>query len=209
MANKEKNEELEQLRQQMEALEAGKKAYTSDLQPAIRQALEQILNRERFTYDPAGDALYDRYKDYYESAGRRAMLDTMGQSAAMTGGYGNSYAQTAGQQAYNQQMQLLQEKIPELYELALRSYEAEGDALQSRYDLLNRQEQQDYARYRDRAADHAAQQKQLAEQYRDAYARYTDQRDFDYRKKRDKVSDSQWERKFDESVRQFTVKNGW
>ena len=104
---------------------------------------------------------------------------------------------------------IMQLKVPELYALALETYRAEGDALQSRYDLLRSQEQQDYSRYRDRAADYAAEQKRLAEAYKDAYSRYTDQRDFDYKQQRDKVTDDQWQKKFNESVRQFAVKNGW
>lgn len=209
MANKEQNEELEQLRRQLQQLAGEKETYTSAHTAAVQQALEQILSRQGFSYDPAGDALYNRYKDHYEKQGRRAMEDTLGQAAALTGGYGNSYAQTAAQQVYTQQLDNLQEKIPELYALALETYRAEGDALQSRYDLLRSQEQQDYSRYRDRAADYAAEQKRLTEAYKDAYSRYADQRDFNYRKQRDKVTDRQWQEKFDESVRQFAVKNGW
>ena len=209
MANKEQNEELEQLRRQLQQLAGEKETYTSAHTAAVQQALEQILSRQGFSYDPAGDALYNRYKDHYEKQGRRAMEDTLGQAAALTGGYGNSYAQTAAQQVYTQQLDNLQEKIPELYALALETYRAEGDALQSRYDLLRSQEQQDYSRYRDRAADYAAEQKRLAEAYKDAYSRYTDQRDFDYKQRRDKVTDDQWQKKFNESVRQFAVKNGW
>ena len=209
MANKEQNEELEQLRRQLQQLAGEKETYTSAHTAAVQQALEQILSRQGFSYDPAGDALYNRYKDHYEKQGRRAMEDTLGQAAALTGGYGNSYAQTAAQQVYTQQLDNLQEKIPELYALALETYRAEGDALQSRYDLLRSQEQQDYSRYRDRAADYAAEQKRLTEAYKDAYSRYADQRDFNYRKQRDKVTARQWQEKFDESVRQFAVKNGW
>ena len=159
--------------------------------------------------DTFNDWVMKSGKDHYEKQGRRAMEDTLGQAAALTGGYGNSYAQTAAQQVYTQQLDNLQEKIPELYALALETYRAEGDALQSRYDLLRSQEQQDYSRYRDRAADYAAEQKRLTEAYKDAYSRYTDQRDFDYKQQRDKVTDDQWQKKFNESVRQFAVKNGW
>ena len=39
--------------------------------------------------------------------GRLAMMDSMGRAAALTGGYGSSYAQSAGQQAYQKQMDSL------------------------------------------------------------------------------------------------------
>ena len=207
MAKTNESEELKRLREQIAALEAGRETYTSQNRTAMEQALEALLNREAFSYDPAGDALYNRYKDYYQRTGRRAMEDTLGMAASLTGGYGNSYAQTAAQQAYGTQLQTLQEKIPELYQLALEKYRTEGDALQSRYDSLRQQEQQDYSRYRDRAADYDKERSRLQsafENQRDYdFKTTTDQRDFAYKQQRDKVSDEQWNKKFKESVRQF------
>ena len=68
------------------------------------------------------DALYQQYRDLYTQQGQMAMMDTMGQAAAMTGGYGNSYAQTAGQQMYNQYLGKLNEVVPELYQQAYNRY---------------------------------------------------------------------------------------
>ena len=76
-----------------------------------------------------------------------AMMDTLGQAATLTGGYGNSYAQGAGQQAYQSYLQGLNDKIPELYQLALERYDREGDRLYKGYTMLNEQEGQDYDRY--------------------------------------------------------------
>lgn len=207
MAKIEETEEAKRLRQQLESLEGGKLAYTSPHAGAIEAALQKIMEREDFSYDPAGDALYHRYKNYYENAGRRAMEDTMGVSAALTGGYGSTYAQTAAQQAYAAQMGALQEKIPELYALALESYRAEGDALQNRYNTLKAQEQADYSRYRDQVSDRDKALSRAQSRYESQrdydFKTATDQRDFDYKVNRDKVTDSQWERKFNESIRQF------
>ena len=61
------------------------------------------------------------------SEGSRAMRDTMGQAAALTGGYGSSYAQSAGQQQYALYLQKLGEAMPELYQAAYERYSAEGD----------------------------------------------------------------------------------
>ena len=74
--------------------------YTSPWQAQLNDAMNKILNREKFSYDLNGDALYQQYKDQYMTQGKMAMMDTMGQAAALTGGYGNSYAQGVGQQAY-------------------------------------------------------------------------------------------------------------
>ena len=61
-------------------------AYTSAWQTQLNDTLQKILNREKFSYDLNGDALYQRYKDQYTTQGKLAMMDTMGQAAAMTGG---------------------------------------------------------------------------------------------------------------------------
>ena len=66
---------------------------------SLKDAMQKVLNRDKFQYDLNGDALYQQYKDRYIQQGKQAMMDTMGQAAALTGGYGNSYAQKAGQQA--------------------------------------------------------------------------------------------------------------
>ena len=79
--------------------------YQSQWQTNLNDTLNKILNREKFTYDMNADALYQQYKDQYIPQGQQAMLDTMGQAQSMTGGYGNSYAQTAGQQAYHGYLQ--------------------------------------------------------------------------------------------------------
>jgi guanine deaminase len=47
--------------------------------------------------------------------GQQAMRDTMGQAAALTGGYGNTYAQQAGEQAYAAYLSRLNDVLPELY----------------------------------------------------------------------------------------------
>ena len=59
---------------------------------------DRIVNREKFSYDLNSDMLYQQYKDQYTLQGKLAMMDTMGQAAAMTGGYGNSYAQIRNSQ---------------------------------------------------------------------------------------------------------------
>lgn len=78
-----------------------------------------------------------------------AMQDTMGRAAALTGGYGNSYAQRVGQQTYQGYLQGLNDKVPELYQLALDKYNQETSDLYNQYSLLGQRENQDYGRYRD------------------------------------------------------------
>ena len=105
-------------------------------QAMLEDAMNAILNRKDFSYDLNGDALYQQYKDQYMRQGNMAMQDTIGQASAMTGGYGNSYAQSVGQQTYQGYLQNLNDKIPEFYQLALDKYNQEGQDALNRYSLL-------------------------------------------------------------------------
>jgi hypothetical protein len=93
-----------------------------------------LANFGDFEYNLSGDPLYQQYADQYKSLGKLAMQDTIGQAAALTGGYASSYAQTAGQQAYNQHLSELNNMIPELYNLALNNYNSKLGRLQGLYD---------------------------------------------------------------------------
>lgn len=123
---------------QVDNWQASPYARENDLQSVINER----LNRKKFSYDLNGDALYQQYKDNYITQGKQASMDVMGQAAAMTGGYGNSYAQTVGQQTYQGYLQGLNDKIPELYQLALNRYNAEGSELDSKYGLLSTEKAQ-------------------------------------------------------------------
>lgn len=125
----------------------GAGGYSSQWEGQLSDAIGKILDRKDFTYDMNADALYQQYKDRYVQGGKMAMMDTMGQAAALTGGYGNSYAQAVGQQAYQGYLQGLSDKYPELYQLALDKYDRESDAMYRRYSLLGAQEGRDYERY--------------------------------------------------------------
>lgn len=197
--------------------------YQSTWQDQLNDTLQQILNREKFSYDLNADALYQQYKDQYVTQGKMAMMDTMGQAQAMTGGYGNSYAQSVGQQAYQAHLQELNNKIPELYQLALNKYQMEGDNLQNQASLMAQMEALDYGRYRDQLGDWQSERDYLSNRYdterdydygkwadgRDfAYNQFADDRAYDYQTGRDKISDEQWQKEFDEAKRQFDLQYG-
>lgn len=170
--------------------------YSSPWQAELSEALNSILGRKGFSYDLAGDALYRQYRESYANQGRMAMLDTMGQAAALTGGYGNSYAQTVGQQTYQGYLQGLNDKIPELYRLAQDRYDRDGQALYNRYALLDSQESRSYSRYQDALGAWNQERAYLADQL-------NAQRGFDYGMFRDQVGDEQWQQEFDESKRRY------
>lgn len=116
---------------------------------AMDEAMKQILSRGEFKYDVNGDALYQQLREQAVNAGRLAMMDTMGQAAALTGGYGNSYAQSVGQQAYQGALQGLNEQIPELYRLAMERYQMQGQEAKDRYNMAADQYAREYGEYQD------------------------------------------------------------
>ena len=117
---------------------------------------DQFANREPFKFDVNSDPLYEQLKDQYVQQGKLAAMDTMGQAATLTGGYGNSYAQSVGQQTYNQYMGQLNSAIPELYESAYAKWQNEGNDLYNKYQL--------YAGQRDAVAASAPKEKSYKEQ---------------------------------------------
>lgn len=164
--------------------------YTSQWQSQLNDVMGKILNREKFSYDLNGDALYKQYKDQYTNQGKMAMMDTMGQASAMTGGYGNSYAQNVGQQAYQGYLQQLNDKIPELYNLALSKYQMEGDDLSRQYSMLGDRESTDYGRYRDTVSDYNTELSRLQSAYDTErsfdYGQFADDRNYQYQVNSDK-----------------------
>lgn len=107
---------------------------------------DKIMNRGEFSYDVNKDKLYQQYRDLYAQMGRSAMEDTMGQAAALTGGYGSTYSQNAGQQAYNAYLQKLNEVVPELYNAAYNRYNQEGQNLMNLYTMARNNADSAYER---------------------------------------------------------------
>ena len=122
--------------------------YTPQYDTQINELFNKLLNRESFSYDTETDPLYKLYREQYINQGRLAMQDTMGQAAALTGGYGSSYSQAVGQQQYDAYLQKLNDVVPELYELAYSRYQDEGDELKDQYNMYMAKDAQDYDRAR-------------------------------------------------------------
>lgn len=201
--------QAQQALQNQQAAKPG--AYQSQWAGQLNSLLGQIQERPKFQYDVNADALYQQVAQNYLQQGKQAMMDTMGQAAALTGGYGNSYAQTAGQQAYNGYLLGLAELVPQYQQLAFQQYQAEGDDLLNRYNMMMQQEDAEYGRYMDYVNQYYAHLDRLQSAYdseRDYdYSRFADDRDFDYGKymdelnyqykiDRDKTEDEQWLQKW-------------
>lgn len=123
--------------------------YAGTYDSQLNDLYEQIVNRDKFKYDLNSDMLYQQYKDQYVNLGQMAMKDTMGQAAALTGGYGSSYGQAVGQQQYDAYLKELNNVIPDLYGMAYDQYQDEGAALMQQYGMLGDMADDEYGKYQD------------------------------------------------------------
>lgn len=200
----------------------------------LQDSMNKINNREKFTYDLNGDALYQQYKDRYMNQGNLAMQDVMGQASALTGGYGSSYVQTAGNQAYRQSLTQLNDVIPELYQLAYARYQGEGQDLMNQYNMYRDAYNTEYGQYRDTVGDWNTEANRLYGMYSDErnfdygqfgddrnyhYGMYNDERNFDMNKYAQDLAQRQWQEEMDfkreqadiansQWEREFALKNG-
>lgn len=145
-------------------------SYQSKYTGQVQNLYDKIMNRQAFSYDVNGDAMYQMYANRYKQMGLRNMRDAMGQASAQTGGYGSSYAQTAGQAAYNEQLGALANMTPQLQANALNRYNEETANMSRLYDTARQAEQTDYGRYQDQMNMWQNERSYAANQYDQAYS---------------------------------------
>ena len=167
--------------------------YTSAYQDLINTATKRVLNREAFAYDPETDPLYRQYEDSYTKNGGLAMRDVLGQVSARTGGLASSYAATAAQQSYNNYMDQLADKIPELQQLAYQMYLNEGDMDRADVEMLMSLENADYNRYLNSLSQYNTDRSFAYDQYRNTVADDRYANDWNYSAQRDAVADDRYQ----------------
>lgn len=166
--------------------------FESKYENQISDILDNILNRPKFSYtaeDMTNDDLYKMYRDQYMRQGNLAMRDTMGNAAALTGGYGNTYASAAGQQAYDNYVAQLNNKALDFYDRAYQRYADEGQNLYNQMNVVTGLDNTDYQRYRDGVNDY----------YNDLNyynGRYNQEYGYDYGEYQDRVAADQWAQEF-------------
>lgn len=198
-------------------------SYNGKYQNDLNSTVDAIKNRDKFSYNTAEDALYGLYKEQYTRNGKQAMEDTQGKAAALTGGYGSSYGQTAGQQVYNRYMNELSGKIPELEQLAYQRYQQEGQDLLNLASLYQNLDNTDYSRWATGFEQQGTLASMAQSMYENTYNREKSEYDSNiqnqwnnanakmsadeyndkmaYQKQRDAVSDAQWREQMNETKR--------
>lgn len=173
-----------------------KPTYDSKYENSIDKLLNEILNREKFSYDVNTDPLYQQYKSQYLREGQRAMNDTLAAAAAGAGGM-NSYAIMAAQQAQNNYASQLGDVIPELHQLAYNKYLNDIEQQVQNLGLLQQMDDTQYGRYRDTMNDWYNDRDFAYDYFRDAMGDYYEDKGFAYGQYRDDVGDSQWLQTFE------------
>ena len=149
--------------------------YTDSYGGEMQKLWQQYVSRGPFGYDATKDPLYLNYRDQYVQQGKMAMRDTMGKAAALTGGYGSTYGQSVGQQAYDAHLKSLGEVIPQLYSMAYGRYQDEGDNMLRQYQMLGDMRDDEYGRYRDALGDWETERAYRDAQEAQSYSRYRDE----------------------------------
>lgn len=160
------NKAMEYTNQLLEQLRGGRTQYSDALDDLLNQlkggrtkysdTLDElagkIANRGQFSYDPNSDALFQAMLASYTNKGNMAMQDTMGQAAALTGGYGSSYATQAAGQAYNQYLQAAYDNLPEYAQFAFDQYNQQGQDLYNQFNMYGQLDNTAYSRALDEYA---------------------------------------------------------
>lgn len=130
------------LAQQLEKIQSGKTSFSDD----VRAMMDKITNREKFSYDVDTDPLFQQALASAMNSGKQAMQDTIGQASALTGGYGSTYATTAGNQSYNAFIEDAYNNLPQYYQMAMEAYQMEGDELYRQLGMYTDADDREYNR---------------------------------------------------------------
>ena len=179
-------------------------SYESAYGDQMKDLMNQLMNKQDFSYNAADDPLYNQYKEMYNREGDRAMKNTMSEASALTGGRTNSWAVSAGSQAQDYYSQKLNDKIPELQQLAYSMWQDQNNQKLNQLGMLQGMDQLEYGRWQDGYNRWVDDKKFNYTQYIDSMGLYNNERDFNaqqalnnyqigYQGERDTISDNRYD----------------
>lgn len=177
-------------------------SYSADLDAM----LNEILNRDDFSYNANSDPLFQQYKEQYNREGTRAMNDTLAAAAIGAGGM-NSYAVTAAQEANNYYASQLGDKVPELYQLAYEMYLDDIDGKVRDLGLLQGMDDTQYNRYLDTLDQWRNDRDFAYGSFRDDMGDYKWSEEFGWQKEQDTIGNQQWSDSFQHQKEQAAIGN--
>ena len=128
--------------------------YAGTWADVLNQKVTNYINQDPYSYKSQNDASYQAAKDQYTKTSQQAMKDTMAQASALTGGYGNTYSQSVGQQQYNAQMDNLSQKAIEYEQQAYNRYVSDREQQLNTINALQNLDNTEYSRNRDAINDY-------------------------------------------------------
>ena len=155
------------LSDQLQVIQSGKTSYSDQ----VRDMMDKIMNREKFSYDVDNDQLFQQALASAMNSGKQAMQDTIGQASALTGGYGSTYATSAGNQAYNAFIEDAYDNLPQYYQMALDAYTREGDEMYRQFGMVSELDDKEFNR---NVAAYDATYQHRNTLYNEAYTQYRD-----------------------------------
>nr|DAW58163.1 MAG TPA: hypothetical protein [Caudoviricetes sp.] len=156
--------------------------WTPRYEAEIQGLLSDISSRKGFSYNMNEDKMYQQYRDQYIREGQRAMKDTAAQTAALTGGYGSTYGAIAAQQGYDNYLAGLNDRVPQLEQMAYGRY---TDELADKYNQLGA---------------YQTEENRLYGQYMDALGQYNTDRNFAFNSMQQAMSQNNYENEFDRNL---------
>lgn len=178
--------------------------YDRKWSKALDALVDEYVNREEFKYDPSRDVAWRQTKAQGMKNARLVMDDVTARAAGLTGGYGNSYAATAGAAAYRGAVADLMAKGADYAEEAYDRYLEEEDGLRRRIELAKELDDAEYDRYTDELDRAADEYDSLFDRdyamWRDAENDRRYALEAEYERLRDSVADERYEREWSYAV---------
>lgn len=149
--------------------------YENTFAQQQKDLLDRILNREDFSWSKETDPQWSSYKKSYLREGDRATANALAKASAASGGRPSSYAVNAATQAGDYYATKLNDVIPTLYQQAYERYLDEYNMKLKDLNMVNQQEQLDYAKYLDRLGQFNTDRGFAYQNYADDYDRLRSQ----------------------------------
>jgi hypothetical protein len=167
--------------------------YKSSYDDTLKNLMDQYINRK--DYDPTAVNQSQLYQDTlarYKQLGSDAAENTIGKAAALTGGYGSSYATTAAAQANNDYMNQFADVAANMEQNAYNRWQDQGAALAQKIGTVKGMSDSEY------------------NQFLNELSQWNSQRDYYYNKLQNEQAQSNWQNQFDYQKQQDTqAQNNW
>ena len=144
MAYAASNDRVKTARENLDRIKGNKPGeYQSEYASQISGTQDALnkMNEKGFAYDYTKDLAYQQYKSRYTRGAELNSEDTAARAASRSGGYGNSWATSSGQTAYQSTMAGLSDAADSLYDQAYNEYTTKKNDLTSRLSALQSQDQ--------------------------------------------------------------------